>query len=229
VVCQCANVTCGALRRAVASGHATPDSLARATSASTLCGSCKPLLSVLCGQAPVATARSYGLPTAAGAALVVAGVTLVVPRIPVAQSVERQGLDVLWIDSNWKQTTGFGLIALVAIGLLLSARKRLRWFRIGAYPLWRTFHGVLGALGLVALFVHTGFRLGSNLNLALMLALLASAITGATAGLLAVLAPRTDANGLAQRFGRMTRTLHDYAFWPVPILVAFHVFKVYYY
>jgi nitrite reductase (NADH) large subunit len=41
--------------------------------------------------------------------------------------------------------------------------------RLGDFALWRLTHVVLGIIGMVGLFVHTGGRLGSNLDFVLMI------------------------------------------------------------
>jgi nitrite reductase (NADH) large subunit len=117
---------------------------------------------------------------------------------------------------------------LVLAGLLLSARKRITRFRIGSYSGWRVLHGTFGVGGLVALVAHTGFRIGDNLNMALMVAFLVSAATGAVAGVSTGLAPSTS-ESTARRIAGALRSAHDYAFWPLGVLLVFHVIKVYYY
>lgn len=232
VVCNCANVSCKTLRRAVADGHNDVAALSRATSAGTLCGSCRPHLAVLCGS-KAAPAPSYpraarALVFVSVAALVAAVVTLALPRVPIAASVQRAGLDVLWVDTGFKQVSGFVLLGLVLVGLLLSLRKRLQRFQWGHFPGWRVLHASLGLSAVFVAFAHTGFRLGYNLNLALMLAFLVSAFTGAVSG--AFLAKLNSMQPKpALRLIRGVRTLHDWVLWPFLVLVSFHVLKVYYF
>jgi len=232
VVCNCANVSCGTLRRAVAAGNQDVRALGRVTSAGTLCGSCQPHLAVLCGAEPLA-APSYqsavrALVVLSVVALVTALATLAWPRIPVAASVRLEGLDVLWVDGLFKQVSGFVLVGLVALGLLLSLRKRVARFKWGHFPGWRVLHASLGLAALFTAFAHTGFRLGYNLNFALMLAFLLSAFTGALSG--AFLAKLNAAQAKpAFMLVRGVRILHDWVFWPLLVLVSFHVLKVYYF
>ncbi|HEY6556101.1 MAG TPA: FAD-dependent oxidoreductase [Polyangiaceae bacterium] len=230
VICQCANVTCGTLRRAIAAGHSDPDALARTTSASTLCGSCKPLLVQMCGMGQVVAPQppSRVLPIAGATGAILALAIAVAPRIPIADSVLSEGIDVLWVDPLWKQVSGFTLVALIALGLGLSLRKRSAKFRWGNVNAWRVVHGVFGVLGLVALIAHTGFRLGDNLNRVLALAFLASAFTGAASGMLARVSLTRPGSRLSQ-IAPHVRSLHDYTFWPLPVLVGLHVFKTYFY
>ncbi|HEY6725201.1 MAG TPA: FAD-dependent oxidoreductase [Polyangiaceae bacterium] len=232
VICNCASVSCGTLRRAILAGNSDVRSLGRATSAGTLCGSCQPHLAVLCGADP-APAPNYpragrALVILSAAALVAACVTLAFPRVPVATSVQLESLDVLWLDASFKQISGFVLIGLVAAGLMLSLRKRVRRFQWGHFPGWRVLHASVGLGAVFVAFVHTGFRLGYNLNFALMLAFLASAFTGAVSGAFFAKASSMQAKP-AVRLVRGVRTLHDWVFWPFLVLVSFHVLKVYYF
>lgn len=232
VVCNCANVSCGTLRRAVAAGNHDVRALGRVTSAGTLCGSCQPSLALLCGAEPPALPSYQGavraLVVLSVVALVAAVLTLALPRVPIATSVRREGLDLLWVDGLFKQISGFALVGLVALGLLLSLRKRVARFKWGHFPGWRVLHASLGLAALFTAFAHTGFRLGYNLNFALMLAFLLSAFTGAVSGafLAKLNAVQTKP---ALKLVRGVRVLHDWVFWPLLVLVSFHVLKVYYF
>lgn len=232
VVCNCANVSCGTLRRAVSAGNTDVRSLGRATSAGTLCGSCQPHLAVLCGatSAPVPSYPRAGraLVLLSAVALLAALVTLVMPRVPVATSVQLSGVDVLWVDPAFKQVSGFVLIGLVAVGLLLSLRKRVQRFQWGHFPGWRVLHASVGLGAVFVAFAHTGFRLGYNLNFALMMAFLLSAFTGAVSGAFLSRLNSMQARP-AVRLLRGVRVLHDWVFWPFLVLVSFHVLKVYYF
>ena len=168
-VCNCTGVTRGTLGEAVAGGCRTVEALAARTGASTVCGSCRPLLAQLAGGSGAASpergwkwllgAGGFALPAAIALALVV--------LIPYAATVQVPWQwDVLWRESFWKQVSGFTVLGLSVLILLLSLRKRIRRFTLGDFPVWRVVHAVLGALTLAGLAVHTGGRLGSNLNFA---------------------------------------------------------------
>lgn len=229
VVCQCMGVSCGRLRRAVAEGATTPDALGRVTLAGTLCGSCRPTLAALCGAPASAPAPGRALGLLGGAALLLAVATALVPRVPLAQRFAERGIDVLWIDPTAKQVTGFTLLGFVTLGMLLSVRKRVRRFRLGSYSFFRLLHGILGTAALVALFAHTGFRLGTNLDLVLMVVFLVATTTGALSALLAHRLAPGIGHGAVARIATVGRRLHDYAFWPLPVLIFIHVLKSYYF
>jgi nitrite reductase (NADH) large subunit len=224
VVCQCANVTCGVLRRALSSGHCDAPALSRATGAGTLCGSCQPVLVALSTGRSARPAGQRLFAIAAAAALVIAVATLLAPRIPLATSVLEQTIDFFFTNSLAKQISGFGLVAVLAFGLLFSLRKRIARFRWATYARLRTWHGVLGVCALLGLFAHTGFRLGSNLNLALSLLFLTSAVTGALAGLCG-----RAGHPRVRLMSTVFRRTHEITFWPLPALMLFHALKTYYF
>jgi nitrite reductase (NADH) large subunit len=223
VVCQCASVTLGTLKQSLRAGCSSPDALGRATSAGTLCGSCRPHLAALCGTSDDAPPASNRLLLPGAAALGVAVAAALVPRIPMPESLLDWTFHVAFTDGSIKQATGFGVLGAILLGLLLSARKRLRRFQFGRYQSWRTLHAILGVLALVALVAHTGFRLGNNLNLALSLVFLTSALSGALFALLPTKSPALS------RVSAACRRTHDLTFWALPALITFHAMKSYYY
>ncbi|HEU4646448.1 MAG TPA: FAD-dependent oxidoreductase, partial [Burkholderiales bacterium] len=143
-VCNCTGVTRGALGRALAAGCASVEALAAATGASTVCGSCKPLLAQLACAAPAAAAPMRGFrPVAAAslfAVLACLGVYAAspVPYVPTMEVAWRW--DLLWRDSLAKQVSGFALLGLAAAGLLISPRKRWAHLKLGDFALWRLAH-----------------------------------------------------------------------------------------
>ena len=88
-------------------------------------------------------------------------------------------------------------------------------------------HAVLGALTLAGLAIHTGGRLGSNLNFMLMAAFLGVVAVGAVAGGVVALEHRLGA--AAARLRRSWLWTHILFAWPIPVLLGFHVFKTYYF
>jgi nitrite reductase (NADH) large subunit len=213
VVCQCASVTKGALLAAIASGTTTPEALGRSTSAGTLCGSCRPLLVELTGGATsslhAARTGASTLTFAAAAGFALALATLALPRISLPERLSDFTMHVAWTDPAWKQASGFIVVFAIVLGLSLSLRKRIRRLAVGAYSTWRSAHAVLGVLALVALFVHTGFRLGNNLNRVLVVTLLVSTITGALVG---VMTAAGQSLRLAPAVSGGVRRVHDISF-----------------
>ncbi|MGH8729393.1 MAG: FAD-dependent oxidoreductase, partial [Burkholderiales bacterium] len=229
VVCNCTGVTRGQLSNALAAGCKSVEALAANTGASTVCGSCRPLLAKLAGgSAPLAPIRAYRtLFGAAAMALVAALAFFLSPAVPYADSVEYPWQwDQLWRDNFLKQVSGYSLLALSVIALVVSLRKRVRAVRLGDFALWRVFHALVGIGILAALLIHTGGRLGSELNQLLLLCFMGLLVSGGIAGSLVAMEHRM---GSTQRLRKSLLWAHLYLFWPVPVLLSFHVLKGYYF
>jgi nitrite reductase (NADH) large subunit len=230
-VCNCTGVTRGKLGAAIDSGCRSVEALAAATGASTVCGSCRPLLAELLGASaarePVRWNRLLG-----GVALTMLLACLalfVAPGISYPGSVQvGWSWDVLWREGFWKQVSGFTLLGLSVVAAVLSLRKRWRRFSFGGFDGWRALHVALGIAVVAGLLVHTGGRLGNQLN-----ALLATGYTGllAAGALAAVVIGRE--HRLQPAHARRLRSAflwtHILLFWPLPVLLGFHVFKTYYF
>jgi nitrite reductase (NADH) large subunit len=232
IVCNCRGVKRGALTRCVAKGCTTVASIARDTGASTVCGSCKPLLEQFLGGSaeikPAFAFRSLAIIGVAAFVLVLA--TFTSPVIGYAATVQVSWQwDMLWRNSFAKQISGYTLLGLTLLISLLSLRKR--WppaGRIGEFGLWRLLHMAIGTLTLVSLALHTGFRLGNNLNFALMMVFSILILLGGLAGLAVAFEHKISAS--AGKFFRGQSTwLHILLFWPLPVLLGFHVLKTYYF
>lgn len=199
-----------------------------------MCGTCRPLLEALCGERADAVREGGGglLPAGVAAAALVAALALV-PPIALAASVQQGGfggfsLDALWRNPTLRQVTGFTTLAICAISLLFSLRKRWPRFTWLSYTRWRGLHALLGVATLLGLGLHTGFRMGANLDRALAVCFLALAALGAGAGLATALERRLPPAAGA-RLRSAASALHALAFWPFPVLVLFHVLKTYWF
>jgi nitrite reductase (NADH) large subunit len=178
-------VTRGQLGQAVSGGCTTVEALARVTSASTVCGGCRPLLQDLLGSGAPPEPVRYWRPVAVLSLLALAGVLLtsLLPDWPTAASFSADfAIDTLFTKGTFKQISGYTLLALSAFAILLSVRKRLSWMRLGEFAGWRLIHLMLGVLALAALAAHTGFSLGENLNFALIATFLSTLLAGAVGG-----------------------------------------------
>ena len=192
-VCNCLEVTRGALS---AAGCSSVETLAERTGASKVCGSCRPLLAELTSDAQSAGGqreREVLLATggtAAALALLFAGGT----PLPLATSLRTSGIgDVLYRDGWWRQATGFVTLGCASVA-------------------------VVAVLALIPLAAHTGLRIGTGLNRALMVSFLAATVLGTAAAV-----------GLGNRHARLTFWLHLLAVWPLPVLLAFHILSAYYF
>lgn len=166
-------------------------------------------------------------------ALVASLAWMISPVIDYADSVQSgwREVDVLWRSDLARQVTGFSLLGLTVLGMTFSARKRLPWFRKGSYSFWRSVHGILGTAVLVGMVVHTGFRLGANLNFVLGVCFLATGLLGALAGMAASLETKlTGSRAMLVRLWRpRLAKIHLWVTWPLPVLIAAHVFSFYWF
>ena len=124
-VCNCTGVTRGQIGDAIAVGCSTVADIKRDTGASTVCGSCGPLLVELLGAAPkrepVRAFRPIAVLSIAAALLAL--LTLLVPIWPLASRIGARGaVDLLWLDGIWKQASGYTLLALTAVVAPRSGR-----------------------------------------------------------------------------------------------------------
>ncbi|MEM1063482.1 MAG: (2Fe-2S)-binding protein, partial [Planctomycetota bacterium] len=233
IVCSCIGVTKGTLCEAMAAKECgTVEALSACTKAGTVCGSCRPLLADLVG-APVGKVKVRGaVPLIAASLLAVPMVGAVAAyELPLPDSY--MGTLAEWdralTDSGWKQATGWTVAGVTAVSLLLSLRKRVSWVSWGDYGFWRAAHSLLGVLTLVGLFAHTGWRMGENLNFWLMATFLTTNFVGGFTGILSGMEGKLS--GESARLARTWRPrltwLHVLTFWPVPVLLVFHVIGAY--
>ncbi|MCM2680090.1 FAD-dependent oxidoreductase [Echinimonas agarilytica] len=231
IVCQCNNISQGELVAAVEQGATSVESLQLTTNAGTVCGSCKPLLAQLTGSHAEPQKEKGWLPMALMSVLAVmfASLMLFIPGLSVSDSVQQQPwFEDIWNDKFWKQVTGFTLLGLSVIGLLMSLRKRMGWTQMGQFSYWRLLHGVLGATCAGMLLVHTGFHLGDNLNRWLMVDFLAVLGCGALAGIVVANSHKfSPAKAISMR--KFWSWIHTLVAWPLPILLSIHILTVYYF
>jgi len=155
-------------------------------------------------------------------------VLFLLPSFPASLSVQGTHIDTLWHDSLIKQISGFTTLGLSILILLISIRKRTKKIIWGDFPLWRAVHVVIGAALLAVLFIHTGFHLGAQLNLLLMLCFAGLIMLGAIAS--GVISQEHQLpRALSTRLRKVSIWTHILMFWPVPVLLGFHIFKTYYY
>jgi nitrite reductase (NADH) large subunit len=230
VVCTCTGTTCGTLRRLRADGATTVAELRQRTGASSVCGTCEPLLQTLVsGKVSVPGRIAYVTLSAAIVSLLLVLATVVSPPLGFATATsDTFQLDQLWRESLYKQITGFTLLGVVALETIISVRKRWARFQIGRFTSWRAFHTVMGALLLLGLVAHTGFRLGHHLDRWLVSFLLLSTAVGGAAAILAALETRY-ASPSVMTLRRWLAGAHLWLLWPLPVLIAAHVIKVYFF
>jgi nitrite reductase (NADH) large subunit len=226
-VCTCRGVTRRTLDHAIAAGATSIASLASATGAATVCGSCKPLLGRLIG-AGARPQMPRTLVSVSTVSLALGGVALLA-SVPYATSMSSDWrLDALWTTSLPKQFTGFSLFAIAVVVSLLSFRKRMRWVSFAKFSSWQIAHAVIGLVAIFVLFAHTGFRTGAHLNAWLMLSFTGLIVAGGLAGTATAMSHRYD--GLRLRQLKIASLwAHIFLLWPLPALLGVHVLKGYYF
>lgn len=230
IICSCNGITRGQLTKNIESGCASVKALADKTGASTICGSCKPLLVNMLGKEKLEPIRAYK-PLYYGSLLFLAIglIAWLFPSIPYNTSVQVPWRwDSLWTTSLFKQVSGFTLLGISAIVLILSLRKRIKWIKWGDFTLWRLVHALLGGSAIFILLVHTGFRLGENLNFILMMCFSGLILIGSILGSVIAIEHKLEAS-LVKQIRSLGTWLHILLFWPIPVLLGFHIFKTYYF
>jgi len=230
VVCNCTGITRGQLSQLIVKqGCSSMQSLSNCSGAGSVCGSCRPMLSELVGRGEVTREAGGSLLLLSGVLALLAILLMVLMEpVPVADSVQQTQLEQLWTDGFWKQVTGFTILGLTALVILMSLRKRVKPIQLGVFSWWRILHTSSALLALVVLALHTGLQLGENLNGWLMINYLAIAGVGVLAG---IAAAKEQAIGGMR--GRKLRAglngLHIVLFWPLPVLLGFHIVSAYYF
>jgi nitrite reductase (NADH) large subunit len=226
IVCVCNLVSMRSVQTAISDGCRTVADVAGRTRACSGCGSCTPVvLSLLEGQQTAPVVRPMRALWPVGLA------TLLLASLPLAALAP--GLRARWLPASWdflfrdpaaQQITGFGLVALALIAMLLPLRRKLAARMPGSGNFWRLIHGLVGVMLLAGVLVHSSGRVGQGLNGALSVATLALTVAGAALALGWRRAPPQPAP-----VRRVLRPLHLLLLWPALGLMLAHVLAVYYF
>lgn len=233
-VCNCTGITKGRICDAIDSGCHSVEKVSEHTGASSVCGTCKPkiiqLLSDVSEQTEAVEVPSQtSLITISAIALLCSLITLFFAPIAFPETVQvAWHISELWLDSFSKQVTGFTLLGLSVIALIVSLRKRIKKFSLGNYSYWRIFHTALGLTTLFVLLLHTGFSFGEQLNFLLMLSFVGIAILGAALGLLTSYEAKKPSL-MISKWKSYSAWAHIICFWPLPALLGFHIVASYYF
>jgi len=231
-VCNCTGVTRGQLDTAIKEGAVTVNDLSECTGASTVCGSCKYLLTdFIGGSAKPEPTRGYTtLQISAFITLLSVIAIYFLPAMPYANTVQVDfQFDQLWRDNFFKQISGFTLLGLSIFISIISFRKRIKkLIKLWDYAAWRVLHVVFGVITVAVLFTHTGFRLGDNLNFYLMFVFSSLLLVGGIASWIT-----GYEYSLPTRLAKQVRLYavwsHILLLWPLPALLSMHVIKTYYF
>lgn len=231
MVCNCTGVTRGCLTEAIAGGCGSVAALTSRTGACGVCGSCRPLLESLLGASgprePMPLARRLLVMTAW--ALLLALLFLLPANLPYASTEELVWhWDQLWRDGLIKQISGYSLLSLAALLALIGLRKRWKKLTLFDFKHWRWLHALSGCLALVTLWAHTGGRTGNGINQWLSLSMLGASFTGIALAIFLTREHRLEF-AASTTFRPVLQWLHTLLLWPLPVLLGFHIFKVYYF
>ena len=231
LVCNCRAVSRGDLGKVMTSGCASVECLTQRTGAGGVCGSCRPLLAELLGAASrLEPVRLWGALLGAGlVGLVFLTLQYVLPSPAFVDSVQHSVQLREWLsDDLVRQVTGFTLAGLTLLVVLMSARKRMSWFKWGDFSGWRLLHVVASVLALGMVLVHTSANMGQGLNAWLLGLYLASAGLGAVLALQIAVEQR-----LKPKVARTARSAllwtHVLVVWPLPLLLVAHIVKAYWF
>jgi nitrite reductase (NADH) large subunit len=219
-VCSCKRVSRGQLSAEIRAGARDVESLGCRTGAGTVCGSCRPLLAELCGQRTEQARPRAARGLARISALALAACAALVWLSPLGT----------WRITEDARVSGFALLGVCALALLLPARKRVPWLRRGNIGWYRLLHAGVGLSAVALMAAHTGVSLGDNFNRALALVFLGVVGTGAVVGMIAAVEAGAGRAALLARRGRpLIAWSHWLLLWVLPVMVAFHVVATYYY
>ncbi len=238
IICQCNGIPLSSICGNIQSGCTNVATVGAACGAGTVCGSCKPTLAKIIDWQvhenqlePVTEAVEkpvVSIPLLAGSSIAacLALLLALIPSIPIPDSVQTPSLHWLWTENIYKQVSGFSLVGIAMVGMLLSMRKRFGWQFLGNFSRWRTLHTVFGCIALLVLFAHTGANLGHNLNRLLMINFLSVVVVGSMLGLAIVFSRGT---GIGETLRKSSFWVHLVTVWPLPALLIAHVVTSYYF
>lgn len=232
VVCACGHVTLGQLRGAIAGGCATVAEVCAKTGAGRGCGTCVPEIRTLIEPGALVRPKRPPLlaPVMGGLALVaaVAAFQIPMPSMPGLTAAAARRVGVLWHDPAWQAVTGIVQVGLFGLALLLPLARVIANRRKGAAAprdarAARLFHTAIGLGAVLAGIVHTGGRLGANMNV--LLAIGSATLLG-LGGLAAAFMGALPRRTVIRKISRVARIVHMTVLWPVLALIGIHVFAV---
>lgn len=235
VICNCANITRDQIHQALKQGCRSFHELRNATGVCGSCGTCEPVVRTML---PPTMHNDMKDEMASGASPAFMFLSVLVPGLlllfyGLSQSNHISSLfsimhwDRLWHDSLLKQASGFSILTLILAEAMITLRKRIKRTGYGNMHAWRVFHVTTGIFVILSLLLHTGFRLGNNLDFYLMSLLLTIIIAGSASALFVPLNHKPVRKRVNVR--RQLTLLHTFLLWPMPALLGFHIFKTYYF
>jgi NAD(P)H-nitrite reductase large subunit len=228
IICNCRQVPASAIRDHVQNGCNSVEALANHCGAGTVCGSCRPLLAAFTAQSGFKPPSHKWLAGWGALAGILIAAFFLLPPLAITPTYNPDSLDKWWTETDYRQVSGFTILGLMTVGLLVALRKRLRWFRWLQFDRWRWLHVILSAVCVAILFVHTGLGEIQGLNFWLLISFMAAGAMGIGTAVLTHF--ESVQPGLANKtFKRWFTTAHLISFWPFPVLLALHILTVYWF
>jgi len=231
LICNCKGITRGELSKCISQGVCNLEDLQQATNVSTVCGTCKPLVTSLLGESQ-SIEPALGYKTLGTLSVIVAlilSLFLLLNPIPYSDEVGPYNIDNLWIDPLIKQITGYTIASLTVIGIVfVSLRKRLNVKKLGEFSYLRIAHVLLSLVALTLLVTHTGLNWGDNLNFLLLITFILASFFGVVLSLLNANEHKISP-AVIKRWRHLTNQLHIVVTWPLPVFLGFHITSVYYF
>ncbi|MEP1742488.1 MAG: FAD-dependent oxidoreductase [Kangiellaceae bacterium] len=231
LVCLCQSVSRGELSAAIKAGCRTVETLGQKTKAGVTCGSCQPLLANLLDEpaANLVMRHQTAILVTSILSILLIVLTILFEPLEITQTVQMNWhIEKIWFDSFWKKVSGFSLLGLCVIAAGLGLRKRWKRFNFGHVDQWRYIHSLVGVVALIMLMIHTGMRMGENLNLILMMVFLAATTTGSLVGVFMAKNHHWSDVKLAKHRLWWSR-IHHTLLWMLPPLLGFHILSAYYF
>ena len=231
VVCNCTGRTRGELSKAIINGCDSINKLMDETGASTVCGSCKPLLQSLLGSSEPLESVKFSKTIGISSIIILLTFLLFTLTGSINYNLNAETIfqwDFLWRNSLMKQITGFTILGLSILAVLISLRKRSKTITFGDFDTWRAIHILISLIIVIAIIAHTGFRLGNNLNYYLMVSFVGMLSLGSLSAISISVAHKFDTTTVSKIRSKLVWS-HIILFWPVPVLLTFHVLKSYYF
>ncbi|WDE99182.1 FAD-dependent oxidoreductase [Lentisphaera profundi] len=234
IICNCLKVTKGEIVQCFKTCNNDIATLKKETGACTACGSCEGLIAQLAGkELELRRKPNRGLLISSCLCLFALLLLFFTPTYWTIDSYDSHAYKLTQSlrSGLWRQITGFTILALSIFAGLISMRKRFKFFRWGSYNLWRLSHAIFALLSLIILMAHTGFSSGKNLNSYLFWTFFTmnsfGVITGFTTSFEFYGTNKIAA--FCRRWRRPITFVHFFVFWPLPVLITFHIIQAYYF
>ncbi len=233
VVCSCRGVTKGEICSLIEKGVCDFKDISSQTSASTVCGTCKPLIEELIDPSSTAVPEKASwklLAFLSGFSLVFSILYFLLPELPFSESVQTElfKLEAYWKETEWKQISGFSLLGTILVSLFMSLRKRLQWFKKFKFQILRAIHALLALIAIAVFALHSGLRFGTGLNMFLNVLFVLSCVAGAFSGL-SVAFESYKTSPFSKSLKGSVVLVHILGTWMFPAMLVFHILTSYYY